>query len=69
MYKVFLNGILVMLILFAMLFFLSEDLEKVHNIKGVKKGFVLAIPLLLLSIASFISGRKIKGDLARIKKN
>jgi MFS transporter, ACDE family, multidrug resistance protein len=68
LYTVFLNGVLVMLILFAMLFFLSEDLEKVHNIKGIKKGFVLAIPLLLLSIASFISGRKIKGDLARIKK-
>ena len=68
LYTVFLNGVLVMLVLFGMLFFLSEDLEKVHNIKGVKKGFVLAIPLLLLSIASFVSGRKIKGDLARIKK-
>ena len=68
LYTVFLNGVLVMLILFSMLFFLSENLEKVHHIKGIKKGFVLAIPLLLLCIASFISGRKIKGDLARIKK-
>ncbi len=68
LYTVFLNGVLVMLILFSMLFFLSENLEKVHNIKGIKKGFVLAIPLLLLCIASFISGRKIKGDLATIKK-
>ena len=33
LYTVFLNGILVMLILFAMLFFLSENLEKVHDIK------------------------------------
>lgn len=68
LYTVFLNGILVMLILFSMLFFLSENLEKVHDIKGIKKGFVLAIPLLLLCIASFISGRKIKGNLGRIKK-
>jgi len=68
LYTVFLNGILVMLILFSMLFFLSENLEKVHDIKGIKKGFVLAIPLLLLCIASFISGRKIKGNLRRIKK-
>jgi MFS transporter, ACDE family, multidrug resistance protein len=68
LYTVFLNGVLVMLILFGMLFFLSENLEKVHDIKGIKKGFVLAIPLLLLCIASFISGRKIKGDLATIKK-
>ncbi len=57
-----------MLILFSMLFFLSENLEKVHDIKGVKKGFVLAIPLLLLCIASFISGRTIKGNLKTIKK-
>lgn len=68
LYTVFLNGVLVMLILFGMLFFLSENLEKVHDIKGIKKGFVLAIPLLLLCISSFISGRKIKGDLNRIKK-
>ncbi|WP_336637928.1 MFS transporter [Lysinibacillus fusiformis] len=68
LYTVFLNGMLVMLILFSMLFFLSENLEKVHDIKGIKKGFVLAIPLLLLCIASFISGRKIKGNLGRIKK-
>lgn len=68
LYTVFLNGVLVMLILFSMLFFLSENLEKVHDIKGIKKGFVLAIPLLLLCIASFISGRKIKGNLGRIKK-
>ncbi|MFJ5766499.1 MFS transporter [Lysinibacillus sp. NPDC093210] len=68
LYTVFLNGVLVMLILFSMLFFLSENLEKVHDIKGIKKGFVLAIPLLLLCIASFISGRTIKGNLGRIKK-
>lgn len=68
LYTVFLNGVLVMLILFSMLFFLSENLEKVHDIKGIKKGFVLAIPLLLLCLASFISGRKIKGNLGRIKK-
>lgn len=67
LYTVFLNGVLVMLILFSMLFFLSENLEKVHDIKGIKKGFVLAIPLLLLCTASFISGRKIKGDIKTIR--
>ena len=68
LYTVFLNGVLVMLILFSMLFFLSENLEKAHDLKGIKKGFVLAIPLLMLCIASFISGRKIKGDLKLMKK-
>ncbi|WP_102692971.1 MFS transporter [Rummeliibacillus pycnus] len=65
---VFLNGIFVMLVLFGMLFFLSEYLEKTHHIKGIKKGFVLAIPLLLLCIASYFTGRKIKGNLKTIKK-
>lgn len=68
LYTVFLNGVLVMLVLFSTLFFLSENLETAHDIKGIKKGFVLAIPLLFLCIASFLSGRKIKGDLDTIKK-
>ncbi|WJY28959.1 MFS transporter [Sporosarcina trichiuri] len=68
LYTVFLNGVLVMLILFSMLFFLSENLEKVHDIKGIKKGFVLAIPLLLLCIASFASGKWIKGSLKTMKR-
>ena len=68
LFTVFLNGIFAMLILFAMLFFLSESLETTHNIKEIKKGFVLAIPLLLLCISSFITGRCIKGNLKTIKK-
>ncbi|PID05860.1 MULTISPECIES: MFS transporter [unclassified Sporosarcina] len=68
LYTVFLNGVLVMLVLFSMLFFLSENLEKTHDIMGIKKGFVLAIPLLFLCIASYLSGRKIKGDLKTIKR-
>jgi ACDE family multidrug resistance protein len=68
LFTIFLNGIFVMLVLFSILFFLSENLEKVHDIKGIKKGFVLAIPLLLLCIASYISGRNIKGNLATMKK-
>lgn len=61
LYTVFLNGVLVMLVLFSMLFFLSENLEKVHDIKGIKKGFVLAIPLLFFCIASFFPVEKLKG--------
>ncbi|ARF18055.1 MFS transporter [Sporosarcina ureae] len=68
LYTVFLNGVLVMLVLFSMLFFLSENLEKTHDIEGIKKGFVLAIPLLFLCIASFLSGRKIKGEMKTIKR-
>lgn len=68
LFTVFLNGMFAMLILFGVLFFLSENLEKTHDIQGIKKGFVLAIPLLLLCIASYITGRNIKGKLKTIKK-
>lgn len=66
-FTVFLVGIYIMLILFAVLFFLSDSLEKTHGLYGVKKGFVLAIPLLALCISSFITGRKIKGELKVMK--
>ncbi len=66
--SVFLNGIFAMFVLFGVLFYLSEILEKIHDIKGVKKGFVLAIPLLFLCISSFLTGRKIEGKLKTIKR-
>lgn len=68
LFTVFINGAFVMLLLFAVLFFLSEMLEKTHNIKGIKKGFVIAIPLLMLCIASYITGRNIKGNVSIMKK-
>ncbi|WP_313893026.1 MFS transporter [Psychrobacillus sp.] len=68
LFTVFLTGMFAMLILFGVLFFLSESLDSAHDIKGIKKGFILAIPLLFLCIASFITGRNIKGKLTLIKK-
>ncbi|RFA32390.1 MFS transporter [Virgibacillus dokdonensis] len=68
LYTVFLIGIHFMLILFGVLFFLSDIFEKQHQLFGVTKGFVLAIPLFGLCLASFITGRKIKGDLATMKR-
>ncbi|CDQ21473.1 MFS transporter, ACDE family, multidrug resistance protein [Halobacillus karajensis] len=67
LYPVFLLGVYAMLVLFAVLFFMSDILEKIHQIKGVKKGFVLAIPLFTLCIAAFVTGKKIKGDTAVMK--
>ncbi|MGX2960430.1 MFS transporter [Peribacillus sp. JNUCC 23] len=65
---IFIIGAFVMLVLFGVLFFLSENLEKIHHIKGVRKGFVLAIPLSLLCISSFVTGRAIKGNIAMMRK-
>ncbi|WP_039871221.1 MFS transporter [Halobacillus sp. BAB-2008] len=67
LYPTFLLGAYAMLVLFAVLFFMSDMLEKVHDIKGVKKGFILAIPLFTLCVASFITGKKIKGDTKVMK--
>ncbi|PLR66958.1 MFS transporter [Bacillus sp. UMB0893] len=67
LYIVFSLGAFVMLILFGVLFFISDHLEKVYQLKGVKKGFLLAIPLLVLCISSFITGRCIKGNLVLMR--
>ncbi|MBN9655563.1 MFS transporter [Halobacillus sp. GSS1] len=67
LYPVFLLGAYAMLILFAVLFFMSDILEKTHNIEGVKKGFVLAIPLFTLCVSAFVTGKKIKGDTTVMK--
>ncbi|KMK97175.1 MFS transporter [Rossellomorea marisflavi] len=64
---VFTIGAYVMLVLFGILFYLSDSFEKIHHLYGVKKGFVLAIPLLALCVASYISGKNIKGNLKRMK--
>ncbi|PGT86732.1 MULTISPECIES: MFS transporter [Bacillaceae] len=59
LFAIFTVGCIIMFVLFGILFFLSDMLEKQYNINGVKKGLVLAIPLLPLSVSSFISGKKI----------
>lgn len=64
---VFIIGAILMFILFGFLFYLSNILEDDFDFKGVKKGFLLAIPLLALAITSYISGKVIKDDLKRMK--
>ncbi|ARI78082.1 MFS transporter [Halobacillus mangrovi] len=67
-YTVFLVGVYLMFLLFAVLFFLSDILEKIHDIYGVKKGLILAVPLLGLCGASYIAGKKIKDNLKTMKR-
>ncbi|CDQ41989.1 Bacillibactin exporter [Virgibacillus salexigens] len=67
LYTVFFIGIHLMLVLFGVLFFLSDIFEKQHSLYDVKKGFVLAIPLFCLCVASYITGRTIKGNLKIMK--
>ncbi|TDF95866.1 MFS transporter [Paenibacillus piri] len=57
----FFAGSLALFILFGVLFFLSNILEEApYNIDGVKKGLVLAIPLLGMVITSYTTGALIK---------
>lgn len=57
---IFFIGGVIMFVLFGILFYLSTILEEKYFIKGVMKGLVLAVPLLALSICSYIAGKKIK---------
>ncbi|MDQ0230470.1 MFS transporter [Metabacillus malikii] len=58
-FAVFSVGCIIFFVLFGILFYLSDMLEKQYHIDGIKKGLVLAIPLLALSLSSFIAGKKI----------
>lgn len=64
---IFLIGGINMFILFGYLFHFSNLLEKQYQIDGVYKGFILAIPLLVLCGASYLSGKKI-GDHKKLMK-
>lgn len=62
LYAIFFIGAIVMFVLFAEMFYLSDILEKKYQIKNIKKGLYLAIPLGALCLTSYITGKKIKKD-------
>lgn len=53
----FLSGTVVLFTLFGVLFYLSDYLETKYGIDGIPKGLILAIPVLAMTVASYISGR------------
>lgn len=63
----FFAGMTALLLLFGVLFFLSEYLENRYNMVGVVKGFALAIPVLFMSVTSFITGMLIKKKVKLMK--
>jgi ACDE family multidrug resistance protein len=67
LYALFFIGGILMLVLFGILFYLSETFEKEYDIKNIKKGFFLDLPLGALCISSFISGRIIKKNKVFMK--
>ncbi|EJL31059.1 MFS transporter [Brevibacillus sp. BC25] len=59
----FFIGSICLFTLFGVLFYLSDLLEEKYKIDGVIKGFFLAIPLLMMSIAAYVTGIIIKKKL------
>ena len=53
-------GAIALMVLFGILFYLSEFLEQQFGLDGIQKGLVLAIPVLFMSATSFITGFVIK---------
>ena len=56
-----------MFLLFGVLFYLSDTLEKKHQIDGIAKGALLSIPLLFLSVSSYLAGKLIGNDKIRMR--
>jgi len=67
LYAIFFNGFIVMFVLFAYLFYLSTILEDNFHMHDMKKGLVLAIPLLFLCATSLITGNLIHADKKLMK--
>lgn len=63
----FFAGSAALLILFGVLFYLSDFLEKKYGLDGVIKGAALAIPVLFMSTTSYITGALIKKQVALMK--
>jgi ACDE family multidrug resistance protein len=55
----YLAGAVSLFTLFGILFYISDVFEKTHNIDGMLKGALLAIPLLFMTVTSYITGSKI----------
>lgn len=63
----YLAGGICLFTLFGILFFLSDMLEEIHHIKGITKGLILAIPLLVLVTTSYLTGSHIGKNFVRMK--
>jgi ACDE family multidrug resistance protein len=64
----FLAGTIVLFILFGVLSWYSDVLENPYGIVGIAKGFVLAGPVLLMAITSYVSGTVLQKQIGRLLK-
>ena len=64
---IFAIGGVIMFVLFGILFYLAGFLEKEFQIVGVKKGAIIAIPLVALSLTSYVAGKRIGENKTTMK--
>ncbi len=60
-------GAIALMILFGVLFYLSDFLEQQYGLDGILKGLVLAIPVLFMSVTALATGFIIKNNVALMK--
>ncbi|WP_412094114.1 MFS transporter [Bacillus atrophaeus] len=68
LFTAYLAGATCLFTLFGILFYFSDVLEKTYDTDGVKKGLILAIPLLVMCVTSYITGSKIGQKQPLMKK-
>ncbi|MHB9145535.1 MAG: MFS transporter [Symbiobacteriia bacterium] len=56
----FFAGTVVLFLLFGVLFYFTEILEKEYHIEGLRKGFIIAVPVLVMSITSYFTGKSLQ---------
>jgi ACDE family multidrug resistance protein len=61
----FLGGAAVLFILFGVLSYLADILEKNYGVSELPRGFIIAIPVLFSAITSYVSGTVLQKRLAR----
>ena len=64
----FFGGFLALFMLFGLLSWFSDVLERSYDINGFGKGFVIAIPVLIMAILSFITGILLQKKLSGYMK-
>jgi ACDE family multidrug resistance protein len=64
----FFVGAVTMFSMFGVLFYLSDFMEKTYRLDGIKKGFVLSVPLLALCVTAYLTGSHVKEKTGQMKK-
>ncbi|MCL6573913.1 MAG: MFS transporter, partial [Bacillus sp. (in: Bacteria)] len=68
LFAAYLTGAACLFTLFGILFYISDILEKDHQIDGLLKGAILAIPLLFMTTTSYFTGSHIGKNMKLMKR-